>query len=215
LHLIETGEQRQSIRTGRVKQITLFTFPEKILLSLADKGILIRTSNGTFDVFNEEKFNEDLFNSIILAHLTTNKELLTIYQKAGIIANFAILFLLATLPNVVKQIENSGDLMAKLETKGFDSSYMQILPKSWMMEEIVEIYRDPLMKVIAFYLGGNSWVRIFDDIHLPKRIHQQLLTRLPLINSWKLGQKIRVMVPILINVDRILVDVLAESPGKE
>ncbi|MHA1871270.1 MAG: hypothetical protein ACTSXF_09990 [Promethearchaeota archaeon] len=161
-------------------------------------------------VSNQNIFNIDLFYAIILADIAaTERYNVNPYIKVGIVCQIALLFLLGTQINLNREIEriDNGLFLEKLKNQGFDIQNMNVIPKSWMMDSVLEIYLVDFIKAIAYIIGGPSWVPRPEVIKKYKRLFKQLLTRLPKINTWKLGQKVRIQIPILIKIGGLVAEV--------
>jgi len=218
LHIEEISKDINSPATGKIESMKFFQFSKELIEILNEyKIIKITKRNGQeiYEILNENFFNEDLFFAIILAHISSvERNNLNKFQKWGIISNFMLLFLLVTQENVTKYYGNEGNFIYQMEQQGYNKEYMNIIPKSWMIDSVVDIYLIPLAKCIAYIIGGLEWLATVNvkkteekEYKSLKKIFKQMLTRFPTINQWKLGQKIRVQIPILVHVGNIFAEI--------
>jgi hypothetical protein len=84
---------------------------------------------------------------------------------------------------------------------------MSVIPKSWMMKNVLESLFEPLIKIIAYRLGGSLWLSNIKDSEVHKQIHSQIRFLLKDVNKWILGQLCRVEVPIFVEIANIFAEV--------
>ncbi|MHA1339681.1 MAG: hypothetical protein ACTSRZ_05930 [Promethearchaeota archaeon] len=230
LPLIEFEREEKDPKTGNIIKKKYYQFTPEVLEFLVEKDILEK-NNEMYYIKNEVKFTIDLFYAIILSHICTNERYnLNKYTIIGIISQFVLLFLLSSLPSISKMLEQQDkDKLSALKRNGYNSDYMDILPKSWLNDDVIDIYILPLFKCLAFMLGGKGWVKIIEEELRPpldskdkaeiekykrhKRLFKQFLTRFPTINKWILGEKVRVRIPVFVEIGDIITKIYATSEG--
>jgi len=221
-------------RTSEKKVYTFYTFPPEILAILQEKYIIIdktdNEENGN-EIEEDEKeielgisinkksekknlvyahvseaFDRNVFISLFLANLAINrKDLEKIggsYTINGISAILALILLLSFMPKLT--VRNNHPI---LKDPSFDNDNMSIIPKSWMIRQILESLFEPLIKIVAFRLGGGRWLNNIIDTDINKKIHNQIRFLLKDVNKWILGNLCRVEIPIFVEIANIFTEV--------
>ncbi|MCF2139327.1 MAG: hypothetical protein K9W44_04655 [Candidatus Lokiarchaeota archaeon] len=228
LHLQEIKKSEIDPKTGNRITKIYYQFPSDIMELLKAYNILYKNDEGRYEFENDVIFDINLFSAIILAHFCSyERERLNKNLIIGITTQIALLFLLASQVSITEPFERYGNNRELMENQGFDST-MQIIPKSWVFDEIIEIYAIPLVKCVSYVVGGPAWMKYIsaeidsqienqekksvinpaDEINIRKLL-KQLATRIPSVNQWKLGEKIRINIPILVDVENLLADLTA------
>ncbi|MHA1525892.1 MAG: hypothetical protein ACTSQD_02570 [Promethearchaeota archaeon] len=84
---------------------------------------------------------------------------------------------------------------------------MSIIPKSWMMKQVLEPLFAPLIKIVGYRLGGGLWFSKIIDSEINKKIHSQIRFLLKDVNKWILGNLCRVEIPIFIEIANIFAEI--------
>jgi len=224
----------RDVRSSEEKVYTFFTFPSEILAILKEKYIIIEKNvkevkedeleeddkeielaisvNKKTNINNlvyahvSEAFDRNVFISLFLANIAVNRkdseEIGGSYTINGISAIFALILLLSLLPKVSPQATNPI-----LRDPSFDDQKMSIIPKSWMAKQVLEALFEPLIKIVAFRLGGGLWLNQIKDTEINKKIHNQIRFLLKDVNKWILGNLCRVEIPIFVEISNIFTDV--------
>ena len=124
----------------------------------------------------------------------------------GISAIFALILLLSFMPKV-----NVNTNHPILSDPSFDNQKMSIIPKSWMMKQVLELLFEPLIKIIAYRLGGGRWLTKIIDSEINKKIHNQIRFLLKDVNKWILGNLCRVDSPIFVEIANIFTETAANE----
>ena len=80
---------------------------------------------------------------------------------------------------------------------------MSVIPKSWMMKEVLGDLFNPLIKIVAYRLGKGYWLSQIKDTEVHKKIHNQIRFLLKDVNKWILGNLCRVEIPIFVDISNI------------
>jgi hypothetical protein len=124
------------------------------------------------------------------------------YTINGISAIFALILLLSFMPKL--SIEETNPV---LRDPTFDEQNMSIIPKSWMMKQVLEPLFAPLIKIVGYRLGGGLWFSKIIDSEINKKIHSQIRFLLKDVNKWILGNLCRVEIPIFIEIANIFAEI--------
>ena len=224
----------KDVRSSEEKIYTFYTFPPEILTILKEKYIIIENyekevkkgdieeddkqielaisvdkkadKNDLVYAYVSEAFDRNVFISLFLANITINRndseEIGGAYTINGISAIFALILLLSLLPKVNVQATNPI-----LRDPSFDDQKMSIIPKSWMMKQVLEALFEPLIKIVAYRLGGGRWLKQIKDTEINKKIHNQIRFLLKDVNKWILGNLCRVEIPIFVEIANIFTEV--------
>ncbi|MFW9770575.1 MAG: hypothetical protein ACFFFB_04580 [Candidatus Heimdallarchaeota archaeon] len=195
----------KDVRTGRQKKYTFYTFPEDIIKILEKKYLIIDDKLGY--AYVSEEFDRNVFICMFLANIAISRDNLEkiggTYTVNGISAIFAVILLLSFLPKI--SVDETNPI---LNDPNYDDANMSIVPKSWMMRQVLENLFEPLIKIVAYRLGGGLWISKVIDSEVNKRIVNQIRFLIKDVNKWILGQLVRVEIPIFISIGNILTEVL-------
>ena len=153
-----------------------------------------------------EAFDRNVFICLFLANIAVNRNDLEkiggSFTINGISAIFALIFLLSFMPKINVQKDHPI-----LNNPSFDKQNMSIIPKSWMMKQVLEPLFEPLIKIIAYRLGGGRWLKQIIASEINKKIHNQIRFLIKDVNKWILGNLCRVDIPIFVEISNIFVEV--------
>ena len=195
----------KDIRRSERKIYTFYTFPEEILVILAEKYVIFDEEIGQARV--SEAFDRNVFMCMFLANLAINRDDIEkiggSYTINGISAIFALILLLSFMPKL--SVEDTNPI---LRDPSFKEDNMSVIPKSWMMKQVLEPLFEPLIKVMAYRLGGGLWLSKVITSDINKKIHEQIRFLLKDVNKWILGNLCRVEIPIFVEIANIFTEVL-------
>ena len=195
----------KDIRRSERKIYTFYTFPEEILVILAEKYVIFDEEIGQARV--SEAFDRNVFICMFLANLAINRDDIEkiggSYTINGISAIFALILLLSFMPKL--SVEDTNPI---LRDPSFKEDNMSVIPKSWMMKQVLEPLFEPLIKVMAYRLGGGLWLSKVITSDINKKIHEQIRFLLKDVNKWILGNLCRVEIPIFVEIANIFTEVL-------
>jgi hypothetical protein len=199
--LVVEKDKRRSER----KVYTFYTFPDEILAILEEKYIIIDEELGY--AYVSEEFDRNVFICMFLANIAVNRDNLEEiggeYTVNGISAIFALILLLSFMPKISVDEDNPI-----LRDPSFNESNMSVIPKSWMMKQVLDKLFEPLIKIIAYRLGGGLWLSNIIDSEINKKIHNQIRFLLKDVNRWILGELVRVEVPIFVEISNIFQEII-------
>jgi len=92
---------------------------------------------------------------------------------------------------------------------------MSIIPKSWMVKQVLETLFEPLIKIVAYRLGGVGWLKKIKDTEINKKIHNQIRFLLKDVNKWILGNLCRVEIPIFVEISNIFAEITLDLGRNE
>jgi hypothetical protein len=192
------------VRKSERKVYTFYTFPDGILEILNERYIKIDEELGR--AYVSDDFDRDIFICMFLANIAVNrgnpKEIGGSFTINGISAIFALILILSFMPKL--SIDEKNPI---LRDPSFDEKNMSVIPKSWMMKEVMETLFQPLIKIIAYRLGGALWLSKIKDSEVNKEIHSQIRFLLKDVNKWILGELCRVEVPIFVEISNIFTEI--------
>ncbi|MFX1587643.1 MAG: hypothetical protein ACFFC1_05785 [Promethearchaeota archaeon] len=195
----------KDVRTSEQKIYTFYTFPDDIIKLLEEKYLIIEQELGY--AYVSDAFDRNVFISMFLANIAINRDDMEkiggAYTINGISAIFALIILLSFLPKI--SVDETNPI---LNDPNYDEANMSIIPKSWMMKQVLETLFEPLIKIIAYRLGGGLWLSKIIDSEVNKKIMNQIRFLIKDVNKWILGQLVRVEIPIFISIGNILTEVL-------
>mgnify|MGYP006277968763 CR=1 FL=1 len=195
----------KDVRKSERKVYTFYTFPDDILEILEEKYIVIDEELGYAYVSDE--FDRNVFICMFLANLAVNRDNLEEiggeYTINGISAIFALILLLSFMPKLSLSEDNPI-----LRDPTYNESNMSVIPKSWMMRQVLDKLFEPLIKIIAYRLGGGLWLTNIIDSDVNKKIHNQIRFLLKDVNRWILGELVRVEVPIFVEISNIFQEII-------
>lgn len=194
----------KDLRRSEKKVYKFYTFPEEILRILEEKYIIIDEELG--QAYVSDLFDRNVFICMFLANMSINRDdpdkIGGSYTINGISAIFALILLLSFMPKL--SIEETNPV---LRDPTFDEQNMSVIPKSWMMKQVLEPLFAPLIKIVAYRLGGGLWFSKIIDSEINKKIHNQIRFLLKDVNKWILGNLCRVEIPIFIEIANIFAEI--------
>ena len=194
----------KDLRRSEKKVYKFYTFPEEILRILEEKYIIIDEELG--QAYVSDLFHRNVFICMFLANISINRDdpdkIGGSYTINGISAIFALILLLSFMPKL--SIEETNPV---LRDPTFDEQNMSIIPKSWMMKQVLEPLFAPLIKIVGYRLGGGLWFSKIIDSEINKKIHSQIRFLLKDVNKWILGNLCRVEIPIFIEIANIFAEI--------
>jgi hypothetical protein len=195
----------KDVRRSEEKVYVFYTFPDKIIEILEEKYLIIDEELGY--AYVSEEFDRNVFICMFLANVAINRdnieEIGGSYTLNGISAIFALILLLSFMPKL--RIDDTNPI---LNEPSFDQKNMSVIPKSWMMKQVLEPLFEPLIKVIAYRIGGGLWLSKIIDSEINKKIHNQIRFLIKDVNKWILGNLCRVEIPIFIEISNIFTEIL-------
>ncbi|MHA1320300.1 MAG: hypothetical protein ACTSQ1_10865 [Promethearchaeota archaeon] len=195
----------KDVRKSEEKIFTFYTFPEKIIKILEEKYLTLDEKLGY--TYVSEAFDRNVFICMFLANVAINRDDLNkiggSYTLNGISAIFALILLLSFLPKL--SIDETNPI---LNDPNYDADTMSVIPKSWMMKQVLEPLFEPLIKIIAYRLGGGLWLSKIIASDINKKIHNQIRFLIKDVNKWVLGQLVRVEIPIFVEISNIFTEIL-------
>ena len=202
----------KDLRRSEKKIYTFYTFPDDIIKILEEKYLIIDEELGY--AYVSEVFDRNVFICMFLANVAVNRDDIEkiggSFTINGISAIFALILLISFMPKL--SIEESNPI---LKDPSFDEKNMSLIPKSWMMKQILAPLFEPLIKIIAYRLGGGLWFSKIIDSEINKRIHNQIRFLLKDVNKWILGNLCRVEIPIFVEIANIFTEILVSSSSEE
>ena len=195
----------KDVRKSEEKIFTFYTFPEKIIKILEEKYLILDEKLGY--TYVSEAFDRNVFICMFLANVATNRDDLDkiggSYTLNGISAIFALILLLSFLPKL--SVDETNPI---LNDPNYNADTMSVIPKSWMMRQVLEPLFEPLIKIIAYRLGGGLWLSKIIASDINKKIHNQIRFLLKDVNKWVLGQLVRVEIPIFVEISNIFTEIV-------
>ncbi len=195
----------KDVRRSEEKVYLFYTFPDDIIQILEEKYLIIDEELGY--AYVSEDFDRNVFICMFLANVAINRDDLDkiggSYTINGISAIFALILLLSFMPKL--SIDETNPV---LNDPNFDKTNMSVIPKSWMMKQVLEPLFEPLIKIIAYRIGGGLWLSKIIDSEINKKIHNQIRFLLKDVNKWILGNLCRVEIPIFIEISNIFTEIL-------
>jgi len=201
----------KDIKRSEEKVYTFYTFPDDILIILKKKYLVTNPITGKLSV--SEAFDRNVFICLFLANTAVNRNNLNSiggkYTVNGISAIFALILVLSFLPTVTAPPQ-----ILKHPSFSTPSMPISVIPKSWMMKKVLESMFEPLIKILAFRLGGTQWCEAIIYTEISKKIHNQIRFLLKDVNKWILGELCRVEIPIFVSIlNTIQVTLQAQQSG--
>jgi len=195
----------KDVRKSEEKIFTFYTFPEKIIKILEEKYLILDEKLGY--TYVSEAFDRNVFICMFLANVAINRDDLDkiggSYTLNGISAIFALILLLSFLPKL--SVDETNPI---LNDPNYNADTMSVIPKSWMMRQVLEPLFEPLIKIIAYRLGGGLWLSKIIASDINKKIHNQIRFLIKDVNKWVLGQLVRVEIPIFVEISNIFTEIL-------
>ena len=149
------GVERDSLtiendrRTGLEREIIFYRFPVEILAIL--NGHFIEVNFDTGDVVVLPQFDKMVFVSLFLANMAANRLTIGKYAVNGICNIFALIIILSFMPSL--RLDPGNPIFKQ---SNFDPTKMSVIPKSWMLKNVLAELFPPLVIIIAYLVGGRS-----------------------------------------------------------
>lgn len=185
------------------KIVIFYTFPPEIL-ELLEGTYIIHTEKGE-TIINDD-FDKNVFTSLFLAKYAVGRKNLDTYKINGICAIFALILILSFMPKV-KLAENNPIL----RDENFDSQTMSVIPKSWMMKEVLVELLPITIEIVAYRLGASLWYNKIIKSDAQKRLHLQTRFLIKDVNKWVLGNLCRVEIPIFVEISNIFQEITVDG----
>ncbi len=196
---------KKDVRKSEEKVYTFYTFPDDIIEILKEKYLIINEELGY--TYVSEAFDRNVFICMFLANVSINRDDIEkiggSYTINGISAIFALILLLSFMPKL--SVDETNPI---LNDPNFDENNMSVIPKSWMMRQVLEPLFEPLIKIIAYRLGGGLWLTKIIDSEINKKIINQVRFLLKDVNKWILGELVRVEIPIFVEIANIFTEIV-------
>ena len=196
---------KKDVRRSEEKIYTFYTFQDEIIKILEEKYLIIDEELGYTYVSKE--FDRNVFICMFLANIAMNRDNIEniggSYTINGISAIFALVLLLSFMPKL--SVDETNPI---LNDPGFNEKNMSVIPKSWMMKQVLEPLFEPLIKIVAYRIGGGLWLSKIVNSEINKKIHNQIRFLLKDVNKWILGNLCRVEIPIFIEISNIFTEIL-------
>lgn len=195
----------KDIRRSEEKVYTFYTFPDDIIKILEEKYLIVDQDLGY--AYVSELFDRNVFICMFLANVAINRDDIEkiggSYTINGISAILSLILLLSFMPKL--SIDETNPI---LNDPNFDNKSISVIPKSWMMKQVLEYLFEPLIKIVAYRIGGGLWLSHIIDSEINKKIHNQIRFLLKDVNKWILGNLCRVEIPIFIEISNIFAEIL-------
>jgi len=195
----------KDIRRSEEKVYTFYTFPDDIIKIIEEKYLIVDQDLGY--AYVSELFDRNVFICMFLANVAINRDDIEkiggSYTINGISAILALILLLSFMPKL--SIDETNPI---LNDPSFDNKSMSVIPKSWMMKQVLEYLFEPLIKIVAYRIGGGLWLSQIIESEINKKIHNQIRFLLKDVNKWILGNLCRVEIPIFIEISNIFAEIL-------
>jgi len=202
----------KDVRRSERKVYTFYTFHDDILAILEKKYIIIDEELGY--AYVSEDFDRNVFISMFLANIAINRDNIDkiggAYTINGISAIFALILLLSFMPKL--KVDETNPV---LRDPSYDENTMSVIPKSWMMKQVLDDLFLPLIKIIAYRIGGGLWFSKVIDSEINKKIVNQIRFLIRDVNKWILGQMVRVEIPIFVEISNIFTQVLVGTDTEQ
>jgi len=196
---------KKDVRKSEEKVYTFYTFPDDIIEILEEKYLIINEELGY--TYVSDAFDRNVFICMFLANVSINRDDLEkiggSYTINGISAIFALILLLSFMPKL--SVDETNPI---LNDPNFDADNMSVIPKSWMMRQVLEPLFEPLIKIIAYRLGGGLWLTKIIDSEINKKITNQIRFLLKDVNKWILGELVRIEIPIFVEIANIFTEIV-------
>ena len=196
---------KKDVRKSEEKVYTFYTFPDDIIEILEEKYLIIDEELGY--AYVSDAFDRNVFICMFLANVSINrddiKKIGGSYTINGISAIFALILLLSFMPKL--SVDETNPI---LNDPNFDADNMSVIPKSWMMRQVLDPLFEPIIKIIAYRLGGGLWLTKIIDSEINKKIMNQIRFLLKDVNKWILGELVRVEIPIFVEIANIFTEIV-------
>jgi len=195
----------KDVRRSEEKVYTFYTFPDDIIKILEEKYLIIDADLGY--AYVSEDFDRNVFICMFLANIAIQREDIDkiggSFTINGVSAIFALILLLSFMPKL--SIDETNPI---LNDPTFKTENMSVIPKSWMIRQVLEPLFEPLIKIVAYRVGGGLWLSKIVDSEINKKIHNQIRFLLKDVNKWILGNLCRVEIPIFVEISNIFTEIL-------
>ena len=195
----------KDVRRSEEKIFTFYTFPDEIIEILKEKYLVFDDKLGY--AYVSEDFDRNVFICMFLANIANNRDDIDkiggSFTINGISAIFALILLLSFMPKL--SVDETNPI---LNDPNYNGENMSVIPKSWMIKQILEPLFDPLIKIVAYRIGGGLWLSKIIGSEINKKIHNQIRFLLKDINKWILGNLCRVEIPIFVEISNIFTEIL-------
>lgn len=195
----------KDVRRSEEKIYSFYTFQDEIIKILEEKYLVVDDELGY--TYVSKQFDRNVFICMFLANIAINRDNIEkiggSYTINGISVIFALVLLLSFMPKL--SVDETSPI---LNDPNFDEKNMSIIPKSWMMKQVLEPLFEPLIKIVAYRIGGGLWLSKIINSEINKKIHSQLRFLLKDVNKWILGNLCRVEIPIFIEISNIFTEIL-------
>ncbi|GAB4305300.1 MAG: hypothetical protein Kow0069_00860 [Promethearchaeota archaeon] len=198
----------KDLRTSGKKVVRFFTFPEHLLEVLDGKYIERNPETGKVVVL--PSFDKTVLVSLLLANWSVNRATLTKQTINGVCDLLTLVLLVGSLPAL--KLDENHPLTHEAT---YDPSRMSVIPKSWMMREVMGDLFTPLVRVVARLLGGSQWVSKIEVSDVRKNLHEQARFLLQDVNRWVLGNLCRVEIPVFVEISNLFAEVLVGVSSEE
>jgi len=186
----------KDMRTSQPREIVFYRFPVEILAVLNGRFVEVNPESGEIVVLPQ--FDKMVFTSLFLANLAANRMKQSKYMINGVCNIFALIIILSFMPPL--KLDPSNPIFKQ---GNFDPARMSVIPKSWLMKNVmVEIF-PTLVAIVAYLHGGNQWYGKIELTEARIKIHKQTVFLLKDINKWVLGNLCRVEIPIFVEIANI------------
>ncbi len=183
-------------RTSQQREIIFYRFPVEILAILNGRFVEVNPDSGEIVVLPQ--FDKMVFISLFLANLAANRIKLSKYMVNGVCNIFALIIILSFMPPL--KLDPSNPIFKQ---GNFDPARMSVIPKSWLMKNVlIEIF-PTLVAIVAYLHGGKQWYGKIELTEARIKIHKQTIFLLKDINKWVLGNLCRVEIPIFVEIANI------------
>jgi len=195
----------KDVRRSEEKVYTFYTFPDEIIRILEEKYLTIDPELGY--AYVSEEFDRNVFICMFLANIAIHRDDMDqiggSFTINGISAIFALIILLSFMPKL--SVDETNPI---LNDPSYDANNMSVIPKSWMMKQVLEPLFEPIIKIVAYRVGGGLWLSKIIDSEINKKIHQQIRFLIKDVNKWILGNLCRVEIPIFVEISNIFTEIL-------
>ncbi|MHA1473795.1 MAG: hypothetical protein ACTSQ5_01270 [Promethearchaeota archaeon] len=201
--VIEEKIIARDLARSEEKTINYYTFPPEIL-ELLEGTYIIHTEKGE-TIINDD-FDKNVFTSLFLARYSVGRKNLDTYKINGICAIFALILILSFMPKV-KLSENNP----VLRDRNYNSQTMSVIPKSWMMKEVLVELLPATIEIVAYRMGASLWYNKIIKSDTQKRLHLQTRFLIKDVNKWVLGNLCRVEIPIFVEISNIFQEITVDG----
>jgi len=98
-----------------------------------------------------------------------------------------------------------------LGDSNYDSQTMSVIPKSWMMKEVLIELFPSTIEIVAYRMGASLWYNKIKKSDAQKRLHLQTRFLIKDVNKWVLGNLCRVEIPIFVEISSIFQEITVDG----